>query len=49
MVVLISTRIGISEDVSYIAIKGPDDAITSIKKEEIIDIRPGVLEDNSVF
>lgn len=49
MVVPISTRIDIPENVSYIAIKGPDDAITSIKKEETIDIKPGVLEDNSAF
>ncbi|MBO1306929.1 AbrB family transcriptional regulator [Enterococcus sp. 669A] len=56
IVLTVPTKFGISENVEYIAVKGPDDSITFIKKEknifdeaavkgEKLDATPGFPDD----
>ncbi len=59
IVLNVPTKFGISENVEYIAVKGPDDSITFIKKEkidideaaakgEMLDATPGFPDDGPI-
>lgn len=59
IVLTVPTKFGISENVEYIAVKGPDDSITFIKKEknifdeaaakgEKLDATPGFPDDGPI-